>query len=70
MHSAGIYHNDLVPRNIVQDSEGELRIIDFHIAELDHRCRGEDKCEELVAFRAADLIFPSVPCPIAVRNLS
>ncbi|KAJ7173665.1 hypothetical protein C8R46DRAFT_1083583 [Mycena filopes] len=53
MHSAGIYHNDLVPRNIVQDSEGELRIIDFHIADLNHRCRGEDKCEELVAFRAA-----------------
>ncbi|KAJ7027850.1 hypothetical protein C8F04DRAFT_1120843 [Mycena alexandri] len=55
MHSVGICHNDLVPRNIIQDSEGELTIliVDFHIADLDHRCPGKDKCRELLKFRAA-----------------
>ncbi|KAJ7777363.1 hypothetical protein B0H16DRAFT_1505237 [Mycena metata] len=53
MHSVGIRHNDLVPRNIIQDPEGELTIIDFHIADLNHHCRGKDKCRELLEFHAA-----------------
>ncbi|KAJ6466658.1 hypothetical protein C8R47DRAFT_1234534 [Mycena vitilis] len=48
MHTAGVYHDDLVPRNIVQDSKGELRIIDFHIAKMRHRCHGKEKCNELL----------------------
>ncbi|KAJ7188665.1 hypothetical protein C8R46DRAFT_1055447, partial [Mycena filopes] len=53
MHSVGILHNDLAPRNVVQDSEGELKILDFHVASLQHRCPGVDKCEELVDFKQA-----------------
>ncbi|KAJ7232225.1 hypothetical protein B0H12DRAFT_1145718 [Mycena haematopus] len=52
MHSAGVRHNDLEPRNVVQDSEGELKIIDFHVAEMNHRCRG-DGCKELEKFKKA-----------------
>jgi tRNA A-37 threonylcarbamoyl transferase component Bud32 len=48
MHSVGVRHNDLVPRNVVQDSDGELRIIDFHVAKMRHRCSGKDKCKELL----------------------
>ncbi|KAJ7223036.1 hypothetical protein GGX14DRAFT_557601 [Mycena pura] len=47
MHSAGVRHNDFVPRNVVQDSEGNLKIIDFHIAKMGHRCRGKQECKEL-----------------------
>ncbi|KAJ6478508.1 hypothetical protein C8R47DRAFT_1322996 [Mycena vitilis] len=50
MHSAGVCHNDLVPRNIVQDAEGDLRIIDFHVADVDHICPGKEKCDELLVF--------------------
>ncbi|KAJ7241960.1 hypothetical protein B0H12DRAFT_1236908 [Mycena haematopus] len=53
MHSAGVRHNDLEPRNVVQDSEGDLKIIDFHVAEINHRCRGEEKCKELKKFKHA-----------------
>ncbi|KAJ7493314.1 hypothetical protein B0H11DRAFT_1911228 [Mycena galericulata] len=53
MHSVGVIHNDLVPRNVVQDSDGELRIIDFHVANLNHRCAGKEECEELSMFSQA-----------------
>ncbi|KAJ7156863.1 hypothetical protein C8R43DRAFT_997459 [Mycena crocata] len=57
MHQAGVRHNDLEPRNIVQDADGELRIIDFHIAEIDHEgCSG--MCDELVNFRQALKLGP------------
>ncbi|KAJ6561134.1 hypothetical protein DFH09DRAFT_1364570 [Mycena vulgaris] len=49
MHSVGIFHHDLVPRNIVRSPEGELRIIDFHLS-VRHRCSGKDKCKELLEF--------------------
>ncbi|KAJ7614628.1 hypothetical protein DFH06DRAFT_1343972 [Mycena polygramma] len=51
MHAIGFRHNDLVPRNIIQDSEGVLRITDFRKAEMDHRCRGKKKCSELRELR-------------------
>ncbi|KAJ7626282.1 hypothetical protein DFH06DRAFT_1443898 [Mycena polygramma] len=50
MHSIGVNHNDLVPRNIVQDAEGNLRIIDFHVADVDHICLGKERCDELLEF--------------------
>ncbi|KAJ6581038.1 hypothetical protein B0H19DRAFT_1113373 [Mycena capillaripes] len=53
MHSAGVLHDDLVPRNVVEDSEGELRIIDFHIAKTHHRCSGKEKCGELLELSEA-----------------
>ncbi|KAJ7156859.1 hypothetical protein C8R43DRAFT_997440 [Mycena crocata] len=54
IHMMGkVCHNDLVPRNIVQDATGELRIIDFHIAEMNHACPGKESCKELVNFRQA-----------------
>ncbi|KAJ6466683.1 hypothetical protein C8R47DRAFT_1153317 [Mycena vitilis] len=51
MHAAGVVHGDLAPHHIVRDSDAELRVIDFHAAELGHRCSGEKKCRELRAFR-------------------
>ncbi|KAJ6466677.1 hypothetical protein C8R47DRAFT_1153300 [Mycena vitilis] len=50
MHAAGVIHGDLAPRHIVRDSDGELRIIDFHTAERGHRCSGRKKCRELRSF--------------------
>ncbi|KAK6978126.1 hypothetical protein R3P38DRAFT_2747069, partial [Favolaschia claudopus] len=52
MHRAGIVHNDLKPRNVVQDSSGEVKIIDFDMATKGHRCPGKE-CEELVEFARA-----------------
>ncbi|KAK7024127.1 hypothetical protein R3P38DRAFT_2531117 [Favolaschia claudopus] len=51
MHEAGITHNNLIPRNIVQHTDGELTIIDLHIAGANHQCTGQDRCSELVNFR-------------------
>ncbi|KAK7031571.1 hypothetical protein R3P38DRAFT_2619857 [Favolaschia claudopus] len=52
MHRAGIVHNDLKPRNVAQDSSGEVKIIDFDMATKGHRCPGKE-CEELVEFARA-----------------
>ncbi|KAJ7241930.1 hypothetical protein B0H12DRAFT_1133067 [Mycena haematopus] len=57
MHSAGVRHDDLEPRNVVQDSEGDLKIIDFHVAEMNHRCRGKETCKELKTFKEALGLF-------------
>ncbi|KAJ6515571.1 hypothetical protein C8R45DRAFT_956947 [Mycena sanguinolenta] len=53
MHSAGVVHGDLEPRNVVEDSEGELKVIDFHVAGMNHRCRGEETCTELKKLKNA-----------------
>ncbi|KAK7030554.1 hypothetical protein R3P38DRAFT_2702199 [Favolaschia claudopus] len=52
MHRAGIVHNDLKPLNVVQDSSGEVKIIDFDMAVDGHRCPGKE-CEELIEFAKA-----------------
>ncbi|KAF7355579.1 Kinase-like protein [Mycena sanguinolenta] len=52
MHSAGVIHGDLEPRNVVEDSDRDLKIIDFHVAKMNHRCRGE-MCTELKELRNA-----------------
>lgn len=47
LHQAGITHEDFVQRNIVKNSDGDLRIIDLSHAEL-HVCEGEEGgCGEL-----------------------
>ncbi|KAJ7089833.1 hypothetical protein B0H15DRAFT_273538 [Mycena belliarum] len=53
MHTVGIVHNDLEPRNIVESAEGELRIIDFDSADMGHSCSGKEECEELLEFKKA-----------------
>ncbi|KAJ7682457.1 hypothetical protein DFH06DRAFT_1161152 [Mycena polygramma] len=50
-HAVGVVHDDLAPRHIVRDSEGEFRIIDFHTAEIGHRSSGRKKCGTLRDFR-------------------
>ncbi|KAJ7579270.1 hypothetical protein C8J56DRAFT_965263 [Mycena floridula] len=51
LHSLRVNHGALFPCNIVQDDQGDLRIIDFHGAYV-HSCPGE-RCRELVDFAKA-----------------
>ena len=44
MHTAGVWHNDLHARNVVRNSNGELRIIDFGYASFD--TDGDDRWKE------------------------
>ena len=48
MHAVGVRHNDLHARNVVRNSHGELRIIDFGYASFsegggDDRWKGDDE---------------------------
>jgi serine/threonine protein kinase len=46
IHSRGIFHNDVAPRNIVEEN-GRVRVIDFNLAEEGHHCEGISKCPGL-----------------------
>jgi len=46
IHSLGICHNDVAPRNIVEKN-GQVRVIDFGLAEEGHHCEGIFKCPGL-----------------------
>ncbi|KAJ3923473.1 hypothetical protein F5877DRAFT_74335 [Lentinula edodes] len=50
LHALGVQHNDLAPRNVLVNKEGDLTIIDFHQSELGHRCKGSRRCSELKDF--------------------
>jgi tRNA A-37 threonylcarbamoyl transferase component Bud32 len=50
IHSHGILHNDIAPRNIVEKN-GAVRIIDFGLAEDGHHCEGISKCPGLLQFQ-------------------
>ncbi|KAJ6528015.1 hypothetical protein B0H19DRAFT_1243089 [Mycena capillaripes] len=45
IHSAGVQHNDMEPRNVVLSPSLGPIIIDFDVASLDHRCDGLYCCE-------------------------
>ncbi|KAJ3740189.1 hypothetical protein DFH05DRAFT_1559922 [Lentinula detonsa] len=47
LHELGIEHRDISPRNILMDQDENLRIIDFHISKLGHKCPGPIACGEL-----------------------
>ncbi|KAJ3800752.1 hypothetical protein GGU11DRAFT_771926 [Lentinula aff. detonsa] len=47
LHELGIEHRDISPRNILMDQDENLRIIDFHISKLGHKCPGPVACGEL-----------------------
>jgi RIO-like serine/threonine protein kinase len=47
VHETGVYHDDVCEANIVVNSEGKLRLIDFNRA-YKHQCPGEHLCEELI----------------------
>ncbi|PBK75067.1 hypothetical protein ARMSODRAFT_951133 [Armillaria solidipes] len=48
LHSIGMVHHDLLPRNITRDAKGVLRIIDFESASYDHSCSFQvTSCSEL-----------------------
>ena len=49
MHDMGVTHDDLEPRNIVVDSSGDLRLIDFELASVDHEC--SQSCDELLGLK-------------------
>ncbi|GEM07287.1 hypothetical protein Rt10032_c03g1304 [Rhodotorula toruloides] len=44
LHSLGIYHSHVQPRNVLRSSVGQLRFIDFAAA-FTHDCDGNDCCE-------------------------
>lgn len=46
LHEHGVLHNDFAPRNVVI-SGGELKVIDFGMAELGHDCSGRSRCISL-----------------------
>lgn len=46
----GINHGDIAGRNITRRSSGDLCVIDFGAAHLDHECPGL-KCEELIRLK-------------------
>jgi len=50
VHTVGIQHCDLEPRNVLRDEEGTVRLVDFAIAES-HSCLGE-QCPELFHLRS------------------
>ncbi len=35
LHSVGLHHHDLEPRNVAKDGNGMLRILDFELSSLD-----------------------------------
>ncbi|KAK0449547.1 uncharacterized protein EV420DRAFT_1564571 [Desarmillaria tabescens] len=45
LHSLGVMHWDLEPRNVARAGEGTFKFFDFGRSEM-HRCR-RDGCEEL-----------------------
>ncbi|EJD05076.1 kinase-like protein [Fomitiporia mediterranea MF3/22] len=50
LHKLGVYHGDLEPRNIVRDSNGSFKIIDFTSSTL-HNCSQRNGCTELARVR-------------------
>jgi serine/threonine protein kinase len=46
IHKMGVIHADLEPRNVVMDEIGNLRVIDFEMSSMDHRC--SLPCDELL----------------------
>ncbi|KAJ3721242.1 hypothetical protein C8R42DRAFT_82866 [Lentinula raphanica] len=52
LHQLGIVHGYLAERNILMDEDRNFTIIDFHDAELKHKCswNGSDGCHELKLF--------------------
>ncbi|KAJ7645821.1 hypothetical protein B0H17DRAFT_448257 [Mycena rosella] len=50
VHAAGVKHGDLAARNVVVTPSGDLCLIDFGEATLEHLCAGQS-CPELVLFQ-------------------
>ncbi|KAJ3882478.1 hypothetical protein F5051DRAFT_394377 [Lentinula edodes] len=53
LHSLGIQHGDLFPRNIFIDDEKVLRIVDFHRSMWKYICPGHKNCVELTKLHEA-----------------
>jgi tRNA A-37 threonylcarbamoyl transferase component Bud32 len=52
IHALSIEHQDVEPRNIVT-KKNEIRVIDFGLAEVGHRCDGMDECAVLQDLKEA-----------------
>ncbi|KAJ7868372.1 hypothetical protein B0H14DRAFT_2729980 [Mycena olivaceomarginata] len=52
LHSVGVIHGDLTPRNVVRRSRGALCLVDFGQSTLRHICSGA-RCPELFALHKA-----------------
>ncbi|KAJ6474751.1 hypothetical protein C8R45DRAFT_1010519 [Mycena sanguinolenta] len=52
LHSVGVVHGDLTPRNVVRRSRGALCLVDFGQSTLHHVCSGA-RCPELFALHKA-----------------
>ncbi|KAJ3859921.1 hypothetical protein EV359DRAFT_67750 [Lentinula novae-zelandiae] len=50
LHSLGVKHKYLAPRNVLVNKEGDLTIVDFRRSKLGHKCKGSSRCSELRDF--------------------
>ncbi|KAH8928544.1 hypothetical protein BT69DRAFT_1277039 [Atractiella rhizophila] len=57
LHSVGVKHEDIHPLNILRRPDGRLALIDFHMAEIGHKCAGPDACSELRILKTQ--LYPS-----------
>jgi tRNA A-37 threonylcarbamoyl transferase component Bud32 len=47
VHTWGVIHNDLQPRNVVVSGR-KVTLIDFGLADTGHNCEGLESCPELL----------------------
>jgi tRNA A-37 threonylcarbamoyl transferase component Bud32 len=52
LHQHGVLHNDMEPRNVAI-SRGDLKLIDFGMSELGHRCNEPNYCLSLLQMQNA-----------------
>lgn len=50
LHAAGVSHNDIAPRNVLVDVNGDVHLIDFSNSTM-HECLGKDRCPELLELK-------------------
>ncbi|KAJ7158575.1 hypothetical protein C8R46DRAFT_394889 [Mycena filopes] len=50
LHTMGVQHGDVAPRNVIQSEDGRWRWVDLGLARTGHACLGK-ACPELVAAR-------------------
>ncbi|KAJ7203660.1 hypothetical protein GGX14DRAFT_461721 [Mycena pura] len=52
IHTRGVLHGDVRPRNVVRRPHGGMCFVDFGLAEVGHRCDPQS-CDELVELRSS-----------------
>lgn len=68
LHALGIYHNDFGPRNVVINSSGQLRIIDFDRAKI-HKCRVKKRLYKMYELEPAPIELNCIEVRVVSRAL-